>query len=133
MAQAFSKQLYQEHVSLMAENGVTVPENLEKIYQKYIEEKMKDMPYADAAVTKMYTLVFFLKYTKQMEGKIKFKDIYSKLEMQKKLISRAMSNVEINFEEIEEDHPVFLEDWSSLYSIKIGIGADIQSVDRSID
>ncbi|KAI5187942.1 hypothetical protein NEHOM01_2459 [Nematocida homosporus] len=130
MFDAFNKELYKEYVDIVSRLGVAIPPALESAYKTYINKQMKDLPYVDKAVQKMYTLVFFLKYVKQMEGTVKFKDVYSKLEVQKKLISRAMDNVDVSFK-VEGEHPIALEDWSSLYSITMGIGAGIKDIDFS--
>lgn len=125
MAKIFNRGLYKDYVEVLEGMGVYIPDYLEDVYKQYICEQMKDMPYADPAITKMYTVVFFLKYIKQMEGKIKFKDVYSKLEVQKRLIGRAMANIDISFGTSKEAANAG-EDWSSLYSIKLGIGAGLQ-------
>ncbi|KAI5180223.1 hypothetical protein NEOKW01_0552 [Nematocida sp. AWRm80] len=130
MNNAYKKEIYKEYTKILESVNIVIPASLEESYKKYIQNQMKDMPYLDTAVIRMYTLVFFLKYVKQIEGSVKFKDVYSKLEMQKKLISRAMDTVEIQFDTVEEN-PVFLEDWSSLYSIKHGIGAGIMDLKHS--
>ena len=90
------------------------------------------MPYLDKAVIKMYTLVFFLKYIKEIKGEIKLRDVYSKLDIQKKLISRAMKNVNIVFKNKKKTTvvPVIYEDWSSMYSIIGGVGAVIKEMHK---
>ncbi|KAI5191675.1 hypothetical protein NECID01_1586 [Nematocida sp. AWRm77] len=123
----FNKELYKEYAGILEGMGVHVPEHIEDVYKSYICDQLKDLPYTDLAITKMYTVVFFLKYIKKIDGNIKFKDLYSKVEAQKKIISRAMSSIDINFEDSKEVITA-QEDWSSLYSIKMGVGAGIQEI-----
>ncbi|OAG31239.1 hypothetical protein NEDG_01652 [Nematocida displodere] len=125
MAPSYNKELYKEHVELMEALEIFVPDTLEITYKKYIHEEMEKMPYVDNSVLKMYTLVFFLKYIKKIEGSVKFKDVYAKLELQKKLISRAMGNIDVDFNN-GHTNPTLTEDWSSLYSIALGVGAGIK-------
>ncbi|KAI5171549.1 hypothetical protein NEFER03_0871 [Nematocida sp. LUAm3] len=132
MANAFNKELYREYVKLITELGIVIPDSLEVVYRRYIIKQMETLPYIDIAVTRMYTLVFFLKYIKKMEGSVKFRHVYSKIEVQKKLIARAMDCVEIDFNG-PKDHPTILEDWSTLYSITAGIGAGIKNISISAE
>lgn len=124
MGKEYNKELYKEHVGILESMGVEVSDDLEPIYKEYIKEKMMDMPYMDASVIRMYTLVFFLKYVKHIQGIVKYKDMYKKLEMHKKLISRAMETVEIEFGE-KKSNPVLVEDWSSLYSMNKKCGFSV--------
>jgi len=91
MSHVYNKDIYKEYMHVVEGLGVHIPQHIEGTYRKYIEEQMKGMPYADIAVLRMYTLVFFLTYVKKIEGKTKMKDVYAKLEMQKTLIERAMA------------------------------------------
>ncbi|KAI5162202.1 hypothetical protein NEAUS03_1948 [Nematocida ausubeli] len=116
MGYEYNAELYKEYVVVLETVGVDIQEDLEEIYKKYIAEQMAVFPYIDESVLRMYSLVFFLKYVKQSQGMAKFRTVYAKLEMQKKLISRAMDTVTINFEKPQADFSV-VEDWSSLYSI----------------
>ncbi|KAI5191103.1 hypothetical protein NEMIN01_1372 [Nematocida minor] len=124
MSQGYSKDIYREYVAIIESIGVEIPEELELVYKRYIKEQMMEMPYLDSSVIRMYTLVFFLKYVKQIQGTARFKDIYSKLEMQKKLITRAMETVDIDFG-VKNSDPVLVEDWSSLYSMNKACGMSI--------
>ncbi|KAI5128155.1 hypothetical protein NEPAR06_2139 [Nematocida parisii] len=116
MTYEYNPKLYKEYTEIIESVGVDIPSELEETYKKYIEEQMKAFPYVDESVLRMYSLVFFLKYVKQSQGPAKFRSVYSKLEMQKRLISRAMESVTIDFDKPQADFNV-IEDWSSLYSI----------------
>lgn len=129
MGKDYAKDIYREYVFLIESVGIEIPDDLEGVYKRYIKEKMMEIPYLDSSIMRMYTLVFFLKYVKHMQGTAKFKDIYSKLEMQKKLITRAMETVEIDFGETSSD-PVLVEDWSSLYSMNKKCGTEILSINK---
>lgn len=124
MGQEYSKDIYREYSNVIESSGIEIPADLEALYKKYIKEKMSGMPYLDPSVVRMYTLVFFLKYVKQIQGTVKFKNVYSKLDMQKKLITRAMESVNIDFG-LVSNNPIFIEDWSSLYSINKKCGASL--------
>lgn len=130
MSDPFCRKTYKAHAAIVSKLGVVIPKTLEEIYKKYIRKEMANMPYIDAAIVKMYTLVFFLKYIKEIKGEIKLKDAYAKLDIQKKLISRAMSRINIKFDKKEKVKTYLptLEDWSTLYSITKGIGADIAQI-----
>ncbi|KAH9386858.1 uncharacterized protein NEMAJ01_1754 [Nematocida major] len=130
MKYEYNREVYTEYVSVMEASGIEVPDELEGVYKRYIKAQMEEIPYTDNSILRMYTLVFFLKYVKQMQGAVKFKSIYSKLEMQKKLITRAMETVDIDFG-LERTNFTLVEDWSSLYSINKKGGCSVVNLSNT--
>lgn len=98
----YSLDVYEEYAAILESENVEVDDSLKEQYEKYMERETQGVPYADTAILRIYTAVFFLQIVKKRCNKTVAHKILNQMGVRHKILAKAMTSIKVCPEEGQE-------------------------------